>query len=208
MLECRLFVIVLENIRNWIGRGTKNTSVKKKKEYAEQKVKAKGSDGKDTTCSTTKLGWQALAYEGNNAMKKKNYAKAIDSLTRAIGYNQGSTFATAPLMLKLSLCHLECGNAQKALECAYSACQRNHGDLMSLVVKAKCHMELNDVEAAYYTCYSACNSHLLSAIKATNREKGTSLESLLPLSQDVTQALVDRIAKMKSPLSESSFPMK
>ena len=60
MLESRLFVIVLENIRHWIGRGTKNTSVKKKKEYAEQKVKAKGSDGKDTTCSTTKLGWQAL----------------------------------------------------------------------------------------------------------------------------------------------------
>jgi len=188
----------------------KEHECEKRKEYAEHKVKAKGNDGKDTTRSTTKLGWQALTYEANNAMKKKNYAKAIDFFTQAIGYNRGSTFATAPVMLKLSLCHLECGNAQKALVCAYSACQRSHGDLMSLVVKAKCHIELNDVEAAYYTCYSAFNSHLLSAIKAKNREKGTSLERnhVLPLLQDVTKTLVDHIVKMKSPLSESSFPMK
>ena len=146
--------------------------------------------------------WQSLAYEGKVAMKKHDYDRAIDCFTRSM--EKDNAMSTAPLMIMLANCFLESGNAAKGLECAYAACQIDHGNPMTLVTKAKCHLALDDIESAYMSCYTLYNSHHLTTLTA----KGdlTKRKHVLPLMHTLTRLLIDHVVKNRRRLTAASFP--
>ena len=188
---------------------SRDCQLKDWKRHKRDECEANPNPKKDKSTNVSKKGddkasWQYLAHEGRTAMKIRDYSRAIDCFTASM--EKDNTMTTAPLMIMLANCYLKCGNAAKGLECAYSACQVDHGNPMTLVTKAKCHLALDDIESAYMSGYSLYNSHHLRMLTAQGDL--TERKHVLPLTQQLMKALIDHIVKSRGQLTAASFPLK
>mmetsp|Transcript_20588 Transcript_20588/g.44716 ORF Transcript_20588/g.44716 Transcript_20588/m.44716 type:complete len:811 (+) Transcript_20588:402-2834(+) len=158
------------------------------------------NDAKDSSM----VGWQAIVYEGMGAKKRGKYTKAIDLFNQAMKKEPSLTHS---LVTMLSACYLQRGDAAQALRYAYQACQCNHGDPMSLLIKAKCHMQLGDVESAFLSCYSAMNAHVNTYWRKEYGDDRIEKEHIIPLYKKLMQPLVEHFLKGREGMLQSSFTM-
>jgi hypothetical protein len=173
----------------------------KDKKHGRKKTK---DDNENLAAKESTECWQSLAWNAKQAMKKHDYMEAIGYLHQSLEKERS---VASPLMSMLSICYLESGDARRALEWSYKACQADYGNPMTLVTKAKCHLALNDIEAGFLSIYSSYNSHQLRL--QTNRgDHAIERDDVLPLYQKLTQRLMNHIVTTSQPsLTQADFPL-